>query len=181
MAAFRVLAFDTTLLFHTARVVTPVVNASFVVGALVAGVLGVTARLYHRHRVVLDRIERPLVTGLAVAAPAVLLFRLSVESMAAFHAREVVANAPGSLRLTSLLTLSFIWALFAALLVAAGFAGKYRPLRILGFVILGALLLKVFLVDTQTLDRGYRIASFLGVGGLLLVISIFYQRGRRRA
>jgi len=181
MAAFRVLAFDTTFLFRMVHVVTPVANASFVVGVLVAGVLGVTARLYHQHRVVLDRLERPLVTALALAAPAVLLVRVSAESIAAFHGREIAANAPGSLRLASLLTLSFIWAAFAALLIAVGFAGKYRPLRILGFVILAALLFKVFLVDTQSLDRGYRIASFLGVGGLLLVISIFYQRGRRRA
>jgi uncharacterized membrane protein len=181
MSAFRVLVFDAPTALQSTSAIRPIANASFIVGALVAAVLAVTARLYHRHRVALSPIERPLITTLAVAAPALLLVRVSVESLATFAARERLMNTPGSLRLAALLTLSFIWVIFAAVLVAAGFLAKYRPLRILGFVILGVLLLKVFLVDTQSLDRGYRIASFLGVGIFLLVISIFYQRGRRRA
>ena len=34
-------------------------------------------------------------------------------------------------------------------------------------------------LDIQTLEKGYRIASFVGVGLLLLLISILYQRERR--
>ena len=45
--------------------------------------------------------------------------------------------------------------------------------------ILGLLVLKVFVLDMQELERGYRIASFVGVGLLLLLISVLYQRERR--
>jgi uncharacterized membrane protein len=39
----------------------------------------------------------------------------------------------------------------------------------------------VFVFDIGTLDRGYRIAAFIVLGGILLAVSFFYQRSRARA
>ena len=50
----------------------------------------------------------------------------------------------------------------------------------LGIVLLAATVLKVFLVDMQALDRGYRIVAFVVLGVLLLAISRLYQRELRR-
>ena len=48
-----------------------------------------------------------------------------------------------------------------------------------GMALLGLVALKVFAVDMRALSAGYRIVSFVGVGALLLVISLLYQRERR--
>ena len=37
-------------------------------------------------------------------------------------------------------------------------------------------MLKVFVVDLSSLDRAYRIASFLVLGVALLVVSFWYQK-----
>jgi len=44
--------------------------------------------------------------------------------------------------------------------------------------LLGLTVLKVFLLDMQSLDRGYRIVAFLALGILLLIVSLLYQRER---
>jgi len=48
-------------------------------------------------------------------------------------------------------------------------------------LVLAVLVGKVFLLDMQELERGYRIASFVGVGILLLAVSLLYQRERTAA
>jgi uncharacterized membrane protein len=73
-----------------------------------------------------------------------------------------------------------VWAVYAGLLILGGFLFRYRPIRYLGIAVLGLLLAKMFLLDIQELERGYRIASFAGVGFLLLLISVLYQKERGR-
>jgi uncharacterized membrane protein len=94
-----------------------------------------------------------------------------------FEARRAAGAA--STGLGSLLTLSLVWAAYGGLCIGAGFATGWRPIRLFGVGVLGLLVLKVFLLDMQELERGYRIASFVGVGVLLLAISLLYQRERR--
>jgi uncharacterized membrane protein len=54
-----------------------------------------------------------------------------------------------------------------------------RSVRLAGMALLGLVVLKVFAVDMRALSAGYRIISFVGVGALLLAISLLYQRERR--
>jgi len=180
LALIRLIALDVAEVLHAPDVVTPALNARFAVAALAVATLVLSARLLHRHRGELPPPERTLVTVLAVGAPLVLLYRISIEAGAAFRAREIATAAPGSLRVPLLLTLSIIWAVYAALLIGAGMASRFRPLRLLGVSVLALVVLKVFAVDMQVLGGGYRIASFAGVGVMLLLISVLYQRGRRR-
>jgi uncharacterized membrane protein len=44
----------------------------------------------------------------------------------------------------------------------------------------GITVIKVFLVDLSRLDAGYRILSFLVLGGMLIVASFMYTRFRER-
>jgi uncharacterized membrane protein len=76
---------------------------------------------------------------------------------------------------------TLVWTVYSGLLILGGFMFRYRPIRFLGIASLAFLLFKVFAFDLQELERGYRIASFAGVGLLLLLISILYQRERRTA
>ncbi len=178
LSVFRVLVFDTRDLTSSASLEHPVLNVSFLVGTLTAAAIGFAARQLHRHRDALSPTERSLLTTLALVAPSVFLWRVSIETIATFGAREAVVSAPGSLRLPMLMTLSLIWAVYAGALILVGFLTSYRPLRLLGVAVLGVLVLKVFAFDIDVLREGYRIATFVGVGLLLLAISLLYQRER---
>jgi uncharacterized membrane protein len=177
-AAVRIVFFDTRTAFSTYSATHPVLNGEFAVGACVAGADVVAAWLLHRRRDVLGHGEAAWIRVLVLAGAALLLWRLSVEVMAAFSALDTARGRPDSYR-AALLTLSLVWAAYAGVAIAIGFAARYRPLRLFGIAVLGILVFKVFVFDLQALTGGYRIASFAGVGLLLLAISILYQRERR--
>ncbi|HWN10031.1 MAG TPA: DUF2339 domain-containing protein [Pyrinomonadaceae bacterium] len=48
-----------------------------------------------------------------------------------------------------------------------------------GLALLSLTVLKVFLWDLSSLDRVYRIISFIMLGAILLVVSYFYQRSQQ--
>ena len=57
-----------------------------------------------------------------------------------------------------------------------GFARSNAFLRWLALILLGMTVGKVFLYDLSTLERVYRILSFIVLGILLLAISFAYQK-----
>ena len=74
------------------------------------------------------------------------------------------------------LGLSVLWTIYAAILIAVGFARKSSPLRWQALALFGIVVAKVFLFDLSFLERFYRIVSFLVLGLLLLLVSFYYQR-----
>ncbi|MEZ4650446.1 MAG: DUF2339 domain-containing protein [Candidatus Eisenbacteria bacterium] len=110
-------------------------------------------------------------TPLVLLSSAFVLYLLSI---------QVWRGLVGSGERRALLGLSLTWALYGGVLIGIGFLRRYRPLWLAGVGLLLALVAKVFTLDISVLDRGERITSFIGVGVLLLVISLLYQRGRRR-
>jgi uncharacterized membrane protein len=76
---------------------------------------------------------------------------------------------------------SALWMMYGAGLMFAGFFKRSRFLRWQALVLIALTVLKVFLYDTSSLDRGYRILSLIGLGTLLLLISFLYQRKRLKA
>jgi len=66
--------------------------------------------------------------------------------------------------------------LYGAALLAVGLWRKLALLRWQALVLLAVAIGKVFLVDVSALSQGFRIVSFLGLGGLLLAVSFVYQR-----
>lgn len=75
--------------------------------------------------------------------------------------------------------ISAAWACQALALVWFGLVVRSRPVRIMGFAVFGAAILKAFLVDMQGLEQVYRIVSFLATGVLLLTATYFYHRYSR--
>jgi len=177
IVVWRVLLFDTVDSLEYTTAYRPLVSGRLLVGIAAAASLGVSALLLHRQRERLNPAERPLVTVFLLGGAALLLWRLSVEAIAFHGARAALTGV--STERASLLTLSFLWAVYAGILIGLGFLFRYRPVRFLGMAILGILIFKVFLLDREVLERGYRIASFVGVGFLLLLISILYQKERK--
>ena len=69
---------------------------------------------------------------------------------------------------------SVYWGLFAVASVVIGFALRRAGLRYFGLGLLALVLGKIVVIDLQTVGRGWRTLSFLGVGLLLLLTSVLY-------
>jgi uncharacterized membrane protein len=78
--------------------------------------------------------------------------------------------------LQSALSISGFFMLYGAALLALGFWKESPFLRWQALVLIGIAIVKTFLYDVRSLSQGYRVASFLGLGVLLLGISFFYVR-----
>ena len=72
--------------------------------------------------------------------------------------------------------LSVLWTLFATGLIVLGIARKSALLRWEALALFALTVGKVFLHDLSSLERFYRILSFLVLGILLLLVSFLYQR-----
>jgi uncharacterized membrane protein len=97
-------------------------------------------------------------------------------------AETLSADASASLRnleLAKQLSLSVVWALYASGLFIAGRIRRLRLLRLMALALLSVTTLKVFIWDLSSLDRAYRIISFIMLGAILLVVSYFYQRSQQ--
>lgn len=73
-------------------------------------------------------------------------------------------------------TYSAIWLLYGAALMAAGFWKRSGFLRWQALALMAFTVVKVFVYDVSALDKGYRIVSFVALGGVLLAVSFIYQR-----
>lgn len=74
------------------------------------------------------------------------------------------------------LAVSAFLMLYGALLLAAGFWRRSALIRWQALILLVIAIAKTFLYDMRNLSAGYRVLSFLGLGGLLLAVSFAYQK-----
>lgn len=76
--------------------------------------------------------------------------------------------------------LSILWTLYAAAVLAVGFARRAEVLRWGALALFGLVVAKVFLVDLSDLPGIYRVVSFLVLGIVLLAVATVYQRLARK-
>ena len=69
-----------------------------------------------------------------------------------------------------------LWGLTSFLLIAVGLKTKKKHLRIISLTLFFITLLKLFFVDIRGISEGGKIAAFISLGVLLLVVSFMYQR-----
>jgi uncharacterized membrane protein len=69
-----------------------------------------------------------------------------------------------------------LWGVGSFLLISIGFKQKIRHLRIISLVLFLITLLKLFIIDIKGISEGGKIAAFISLGILLLIISFMYQR-----
>jgi uncharacterized membrane protein len=69
-----------------------------------------------------------------------------------------------------------LWGVGSFLFMWYGMRTRMRTLRIIALSLFGITLLKLFLFDLRALSEGGRVAAFIFLGALLLVISFMYQR-----
>lgn len=77
-------------------------------------------------------------------------------------------------------TYSAVWMVYGSALMLVGFWKKSAFLRWQAIALLALTAAKVFFYDISALERGYRIAAFIVLGGILLAVSFFYQRARMK-
>ncbi|TWV96812.1 DUF2339 domain-containing protein [Chitinophaga pinensis] len=71
---------------------------------------------------------------------------------------------------------SILWGAFAFVLIYLGFRWQSKQVRIISISLFALTLLKLFVFDLRNLSEGGKIAAFISLGILLLVISFMYQR-----
>lgn len=69
-----------------------------------------------------------------------------------------------------------LWGLASFLLVFLGFKMKKKHLRIISLTLFLVTLIKLFAVDIRGISEGGKIAAFISLGALLLIVSFMYQR-----
>ncbi|HTO29952.1 MAG TPA: DUF2339 domain-containing protein [Pararhizobium sp.] len=116
----------------------------------------------------------PYVTALAVTG-AVLAFAWATLSVRRFWQGESIADWKGFLQ-GETYTYSVVWLLLGVLLLVAGSRFNAKSLRITSAVLVFVAVLKVFLIDMANLEGFLRALSFIGLGGVLIGIGLFYQK-----
>jgi uncharacterized membrane protein len=69
-----------------------------------------------------------------------------------------------------------LWGVTSFLLIAVGLKTKKKHLRIISLTLFLITLVKLFAVDIRGISEGGKIAAFISLGLLLLVVSFMYQR-----
>jgi uncharacterized membrane protein len=114
---------------------------------------------------------------LGILGNLVLLFALSFE----IHSWYAAAAAAGwtpfpDMHMAEMATYSIVWAVYAAIVVTAGFAMRYPLFRILGLLAFAPIVLKVFFLDLENLRWMPRVLALAVLGMMLLGVSMLYQK-----
>jgi hypothetical protein len=72
-----------------------------------------------------------------------------------------------------------LWGISSFVLIAIGLKFKKKHLRIISLTLFLITLLKLFLIDIRGISEGGKIAAFISLGILLLIVSFMYQRLKR--
>ncbi|MES1202364.1 MAG: DUF2339 domain-containing protein, partial [Pseudomonadota bacterium] len=114
-----------------------------------------------------------------VCTTTLLFLTLTLSVRYAFHG-GAMSHAVGDESVETW-TYSALWALFGAGVLALGALRKDGVLRWSGLAVLLGVTAKVFLFDMSALDGVIRAASFLGLGGVLVVVALATRRIGRGA
>ncbi|HWN10029.1 MAG TPA: DUF2339 domain-containing protein [Pyrinomonadaceae bacterium] len=180
------------LSYYNASWHTFVFNRTMGVFAVFIAALWLVVRSYRRSSEVFEEAKAAHHTAIVVAN-VLAIIALSAQAAGYYEARiaeefgraraaELLIDGSTTLRnleLAKQLSLSVIWAVYASGLLVAGHLRRLRLLRVMGLALLSLTVLKVFLWDLSSLDRVYRIISFIMLGAILLVVSYFYQRSQQ--
>ena len=180
LVAFRLLAFDAHLDLYTYEVL---LNERVLAFSSSIATIYLTAYLLFRYREALPRIEKQVYAGFLAAGSFFTLWVMGAEIISGFDkqiaglsAAELRRGVDDALTNTQNLSITALLATYAALLLASGIIGRWRNVRLAALGLLVIPIAKVFLYDVFTMETGYRIAAFVGLGVILVVGGYAYQR-----
>ncbi len=186
LTAVRLLAFDTIIfdgiIYLSAEMESyrPIINLHFLAFAVAIGALYLSAYALWRWR---DQCflpeERFFLPAFLVAANVLTLWILSVEVIEAIDRRYFFDVAPDVAGNVISLSLSVLWAVYAAVLIVLGIVRRDRYVRLAGLGLLAVPVIKLFAYDAFELEQVYRVVAFIGLGALLVIGGFLYQRYSR--
>ena len=124
----------------------------------------------------MKHVSRIAMFALIIAANWLTLWFLSAEVIEGVQTGELVDVASSDEDSVISLGLTALWGTYGAVVLAIGVIGGWRRVRLGGLALLAIPVIKLFLVDSFLLEAGYRVASFMIMGLLLLVGGYLYQR-----
>ncbi|MGB8510358.1 MAG: DUF2339 domain-containing protein, partial [Pyrinomonadaceae bacterium] len=165
LTAIKVSALE--LPYYAAAWHVPVFNRTCAAFGLLVAALWYVVRTYTRAPETLD--EAPSVMpALTIVANVLAIVALSAEARGYFVAQARAGGLDAvslrDLRLAEQLSLSVIWAAYGGALLVFGRVRRNRLLRLMALLLLAITTLKVFFIDLSSLDRVYRIVSFIVLG-----------------
>ena len=170
----KLLLFDTFMVRLDPLTFLPVINFHFMVFLIVLGVLVAAAYLYNREKDRLTEQESYVFQVLVVVANFVTLWFLSAEAVRFFDSQEVKLRTDYFSAMQ--LSLTVLWAVYAIGIIGVGIAMQAGRVRLAGMALLVIPVVKLFVFDIFLMERGYRVAAFVTLGGLMLAIGLVYQR-----
>ncbi|WP_153796406.1 DUF2339 domain-containing protein [Foetidibacter luteolus] len=114
-------------------------------------------------------------TWLAVIA-IVILLSVEIRNMYVWMMYKDPASVSYAENLYSKAGLSIVWGLSSFALIWLGLQKRVKTLRVIALLLFGLTLLKLFAYDIKNIPPGGKIAAFILLGVLLLVVSFMYQR-----
>lgn len=149
-------------------------NADFVMALVALAILGVVGWAALRIAIADDS----SLVWAQLSAGAVILINLIAIFTGVREIRSLwpAAAANSDFELQRSLAVSGFLMLYGAVLLAVGFWRRSAFIRWQALVLLIFSIAKTFLYDMRNLSQGYRFASFLALGALLMTISFAYQR-----
>lgn len=170
----KLLLVDTLLIESDPLTFRPVINFGFLTFVVVLSAVLVAAYVYRQQREHLEEQERFVLPALLLLSSVVSLWVFSAEAVRFFDARAIRLGTETTSQMH--LTLTMLWALYAVGIMVVGVIRRSSVVRLAGIVLMLVPVLKLFLYDTFLLERGYRVAAFITLGGLLLAVGLMYQR-----
>ena len=168
LVAVRLLFFDTPVDLATFR---PVLNERFLAFLVSIASIYIAARLLGREREALEEWERKAWYVFPIFIVAANFFSLWILSAEVINYFDSYA-----LRNAQNLSLTGLWAGYAAIVLVVGMARRSRTVRLWALGLLVIPIAKVFVYDVFALEQAYRIGAFIGLGVLLLASAYLYQR-----
>lgn len=154
-----------------------ILNSRFLICGFIIAAFYVMLFLYSRNKEMLIKMEFAVIPGTLIITQLLSVFLLSMEFYDFYRfpsSERYLAFA--EFKYARQLSLSIIWAIYASIITGIGIMKRIRILRILGILLIGITVFKVFLFDLSELRTIYRIISFVIPGFLLLIVSYFYNR-----
>ena len=173
-AVAKLLLVDTFVLETDYSAFRLVINFGFLTFVFVLASVLFAAYAYWKQREQLEERERFIYPALLILGNVVALWVFSAETVRFFDARAFNEGVDTYSQMQ--LTLTILWAIYAVGLVGVGISRRSARLRQGGIGLLAILVVKLFAHDAFLLERGYRVAAFVTLGGLLLAVGLTYQR-----
>ncbi|HYV06865.1 MAG TPA: DUF2339 domain-containing protein, partial [Blastocatellia bacterium] len=161
-----------------------VFNQTFAAFAVLVAALACGIAFYSRSENVDEPERTTAVKSLTVVANLFAIIALSAEAVGHYQqlieAGGLASDKMIDLQLAQRLSLSMVWILYGGAMLAVGIWRRNQLLRMMALFLLGLAILKVFFVDLSSLQKLYRIISFIVLGVILLAVSFLYQKLRLR-